>query len=86
MIPTTDVNENNNEDAEGWRNSKAKELLYKDIVSGEVNEDMEAEIVYGMKVEYQQYPLKNFRTNLRNLIKVVRKHQERACRDASCFG
>jgi hypothetical protein len=66
-----------------WRYSKAKELLYKDIVSGEVNEDTEAEIVYGMKLEYQQYPLKNFKTNLRNLINVIRKHEYRSSRDTA---
>jgi hypothetical protein len=47
-----EINEEEKTKVKEWRYSKAKELLYKDIVSGEVNEDMEVEIVYGMKLEY----------------------------------
>jgi hypothetical protein len=66
-----------------WKKSAAKALLYADIVSGDVHEDMEPFLVYGMKVEYQEYEYRNFKTNLRNLLKVVRKHQGRASRDAA---
>jgi hypothetical protein len=65
-----------------WRVSKAKDKLYKDIVKGDVNEDMEPHIVYGMRVEYQEYKYENFKTNLANLLRTTRKHQGRANRDA----
>jgi hypothetical protein len=38
-----------------WRVIKAKDKLYKDIIMGDVNKDMEPYIVYGIRVEYQEY-------------------------------
>jgi hypothetical protein len=69
-----------------WRKSKAKELLYMDIKSGVVQEGMSPEFVFGMREDYQEYKFDNFKVNLRSLLSIVQKNQERADRDALCVG
>jgi hypothetical protein len=48
-----------------WKKSRAKEILYKDILEG----------TFQMHPEYQQYKKQNFRTNLKNLLKATREKQ-----------
>jgi hypothetical protein len=70
---------------EPWRNSKAKRLLYKDIVKGIVSEDAIPYEVYGMRDEYQVYKYENFVTNLKNLLRLVDKKQAFADSDEAAF-
>jgi hypothetical protein len=68
-----------------WRHSEAKMLLYKDIIDGEVTDDIEAELVYGMREEYQAYEFKNFKTNLKNLRCTINTHQSKADEDMNAL-
>ena len=61
-----------------WRGSLARELLLKDIKDNVVCEDIEAELVYGMRLEYQEFELTEFKTNLFNLLKFASKFRARA--------
>ena len=54
-----------------WGKSAAKKQLIKDIVDRTVTAEMDAATVYNSRPEFQKYPLKNFKTNLRNLRKSV---------------
>lgn len=64
-----------------WRSSRAKELLLDDIKKNIVSDGIEAEIVFGMHVEYQEFEFKNFKINLRNLLDFVEKSRDRAADD-----
>ena len=64
-----------------WRSSRAKELLLDDIKNNIVSDGIEAEIVFGMHVEYQEFEFKNFKINLRNLLDFVEKSRDRAADD-----
>jgi hypothetical protein len=60
-----------------WKDSKAKDVLMKDILSGFVPDSMTAKEVYndkrdGRHLLYTAYDFKNFATNLRNLRKLLR--------------
>jgi hypothetical protein len=61
-----------------WKGSKAKELLYKDIVEGRVTDEMPANVVYLMRPEYKDYDKQRFRTNFFNLLLSIRQKQEAA--------
>ena len=70
-----------------WAKSKAKELLRNDIILGKVNERMNAQEVYLMRPQYKDYRMDNFRTNLGNLIKAVRKDiLEHMGKDCEAYG
>jgi hypothetical protein len=63
-----------------WKDSKAKDLLAKDILSGFVPDAMTAKEVYndtreGRHLLYAPYDFKNFVTNLRNLRKLLRTQE-----------
>jgi hypothetical protein len=77
--------EENNSNPVKWRFSKAKELLYNDIIGGLVMEDSDYRVVFTMRPEYQQYELVNFRCNLKNLLAAVRLKQGAADSDRSSF-
>lgn len=68
-------------EATPWRFSRAKMLLYEDIVGGIVTDDCVAEIVYGKRVEFQEYPFNNFKTNLKTLRNTINKNQAKADND-----
>lgn len=56
---------------ETWRNSKGKELLRAEIVAGTVKKGDNPDVVYKKNPEYAKWPLTNFRTNMKNLIKAI---------------
>lgn len=63
-----------------WKDSKAKEVLTKDILSGFVPDSMTAKDVYndtrhGRHLIYAPYDFKNFSTNIRNLRKLLRTQE-----------
>ena len=61
-----------------WRNSKEKDILYKDITKGNVA-GMAPILVYGMHDGiYHKFKYKNFRNNLLRLRKSVADNEERA--------
>jgi len=68
------------------KSSKAKELLCNDIILGKVNERMNTQEVYLMRPQYKDYRMDNFRTNLGNLIKAVRKDIEHMGKDCEAYG
>lgn len=56
---------------ETWRNSKGKKLLVAEIKAGTVKKGDQPDIVHKTNAEYEKWPLKNFRTNMKNLIKTT---------------
>ena len=52
---------------EKWRDSRAKDLLRGDILSGDVQPYMKPREVWQMRPEYRDFDPRNFATNLRNL-------------------
>ena len=68
-----------------WKDSDAKKLLYDDLVSGDVDDEMKPKEVFMMRPEYSLYDYSNFVTNLRNLRLSLRKKQESAARSESAF-
>ena len=61
-----------------WRNSKEKDILYKDITKGNVA-GMAPILVYGMHDGiYHKFKYKNFRNNLLRLRKSVADNEDRA--------
>ena len=61
-----------------WRGSRARELLLEDIKENIVSDDILAELVYGMRVEYKEFEFTKFKTNLNNLLKFADKCRDRA--------
>lgn len=59
-----------------WRNSKAKQQLYDDILSGRTREAKSSTEVYYSRALYQRYDLKNFQTNYRNLKKMIESRRK----------
>ena len=68
-----------------WKDSEAKKLLYKDLLSGDVDDEMEPKEVFMMRAEYSLYEYVNFVTNLRNLRTAIRKKKEGAARSESAL-
>jgi hypothetical protein len=64
-----------------WRFSQAKLLLYEDIVGGLITDDCQAELVYGMRQEFQEYPFANFKNNLKTLCNTINVNQAKADND-----
>lgn len=58
---------------QGWRYSRAKNLLVQDIRDNTVMEGMAAVVVYEMHQEYHEFELKKFKTYLAYLRKVEKK-------------
>ena len=70
---------------EKWKKSKAKKLLIKDILLGDVTDDMEPSEVWLMRYEYSFFEYHKFRTNLRNLQASIRNAKESAARSNAAF-
>ena len=68
-----------------WKKSEAKKLLTKDILTGVVDDEMDAAEVWLMRYEYSLYEYKNFKINLRNLREVIRKARESAARSSQAL-
>jgi hypothetical protein len=56
---------------ETWRNSKGKMLLVAEIKAGTVKKGDNPDVVHKTNAEYEKWPLKNFRTNMKNLSKAT---------------
>jgi hypothetical protein len=66
---------------DGWKNSKAKQQLKKDILDGTVPPHWKPKQVFATRPElYKDYE-KYFATNLRNLRASIKAHQDRADED-----
>ena len=61
-----------------WRKSKAKELLYDDLIKGDVTDFMSPAEVFMMRPEYSLYKYSSFVSNLRNLRSAIRRLKESA--------
>ena len=69
-----------------WKKSTAKQILQDDIIAGRVTDDMNANQVYQMHDEYRDFPIQNFRANLKRLLKTIEKLQERMRVDCEAYG
>ena len=58
---------------ETWKGSKAKKLLFDDIVAGDVYDTQCIKEIYMSRPEYANFEYKNFVTNLRNLRAAIRR-------------
>jgi hypothetical protein len=65
-----------------WGESDAKKILELDILVGVVTEDSDPLAVYQSHDAFQDYKLKNFKANLKRLIKTLRNKEERSIFDA----
>jgi hypothetical protein len=75
-----------------WKNSKAKRLLYKDIVEGEVPPDatdadgrstMQLSVIYLMHPEFAEYDYEKFSSRLSSLrAAIVKERQLRKARSS----
>jgi hypothetical protein len=61
-----------------WTMSDVKCLLREDIINGVVNPDMPAKDIYKMHPEYNEWPVNNFPTNLKNLCEKIGTDYEKA--------
>ena len=69
-----------------WRNSYAKEVLKEDIIEGHVTESMDPDVVYESRpCLFKLYKRSNFKTNLKNLFKRIKKDKDRASMDLAAF-
>ena len=71
---------------EQWKDSEAKRLLRKDIISGAVTASMKAKDVYKMRLEYQTWKYTNFRNNLKSLHNVIAASYARMQTDCKAYG
>ena len=69
-----------------WINSKAKELLRNDIISGKVTNKCNPETVHKSNEEYTKWPFPNFKTNLKNLLEAVALDYRRMAEDWEAYG
>jgi hypothetical protein len=69
-----------------WGKSQAKKLLREDIISGAVQDAMEAIHVYNSRDEYKKYDFANFKTNLANLKEAIYAAYERMGTDCEAYG
>ena len=75
-----------NNNPEPWEHSKAKQVLYKDIVNGVVCKQDKPKDVYQMHNGlYKPYKYERFHTNLRNLENLVNLLKEHANEDEKAF-
>lgn len=69
-----------------WRNSKEKENLKEDIISGIVTIDMHPAIVYAMRDgEYHKFPYERFKINYKNLHQALTKLKGAAQEDTQAL-
>ena len=68
-----------------WKQSEAKKQLVEAILCGDVTTDSIWTEVYDSNPLYQAYPRKNFRINLKNLIKALEIRETRAEDDDLAF-
>jgi hypothetical protein len=66
------------EEPEPWKTSKAKKILSSLILDGTVTAESDTDVVYNSQEEFQQYNIRSFKTNLRNLIAGLKLKEERA--------
>jgi hypothetical protein len=64
-----------------WKESEAKALLKRDILNGKITQSTNLDKLWQSSVLYKRFPLQNFKTNVKSLLKSVEKYQERAIRD-----
>jgi hypothetical protein len=82
---TSNTNEKRKK-GEEWINSRAKELLRTDIIAGNVTSKSDPVIVHQSNEEYMKWPLKNFKTNLKNLLEAVALDYQRMAEDCEAYG
>ena len=84
----------NKEPQISWEKSKAKKILYNDIINGNVpleskfednTSTMKLQDIYLMRPEYAQYDYKKFSSRLSSLRKTISANQERAEDDQDAF-
>jgi hypothetical protein len=63
---------------ETWRNSKGKKLLLAEIKAGTVKKGDNPDVVHKTNAEYEKWPLKNFRANMKSLINATTKASSEA--------
>ena len=77
-----------------WEKSKAKKILYNNIINGNVpleskfednTSTMKLQDIYLMRPEYAQYDYKKFSSRLSSLWKTISANQERAEDDQDAF-
>lgn len=68
-----------------WKESKGKQILRNDIISGVVTDDMPAEDVYAMSEEYQKYAYKYFRVYLRYLRSSIHRQMDAVKKSTDAF-
>jgi len=66
-----------------WKNSKAKKLLYANIIEGQAN--MQPWQVYMLHPEYQEYPFQSFSANFKKLKDTIEKNHARMVADCAAF-
>ncbi|KAL3912558.1 MAG: hypothetical protein SGILL_006831, partial [Bacillariaceae sp.] len=85
------VKENAEKEPTKWKNSKAKELLYKDLQSGAValkageEPDLSTKEIYLMHPVYSEYRYDLFSGRLSSLRKTLGEHLDRAAQDQESF-
>jgi hypothetical protein len=72
------MNLNIEEEPEPWQFSHAKEKLVQRILEGEITADSNANIVYNSDPDFMVYDLRNFKTNLKNLIQSISRRVSNA--------
>lgn len=68
-----------------WKESDAKQQLMLEILCGDVTIDSIWSEVYDSNPLYQEYPRKNFRGNMKNLINSLAKKEKRAEDDDEAY-
>ena len=73
---------------DSWKNSEAKRLLYKDLLSGDIPldaEQMGPQVVFYQRVEFTEFKHTNFCTNLRNMRANIIASKKRATFDSDAL-
>ncbi|KAG7345414.1 hypothetical protein IV203_032945 [Nitzschia inconspicua] len=73
-----------------WKNSKARQLLYQDIMDGNValeegDETKSLEEIFSMHIEYAEYDFKKFKGRLQSLRQTIVESNHRAAIDQRAF-
>ena len=77
-----------------WEKSKAKQLLYKDIVAGRVplhaktadgKSTMPLKLIYDLRPEFKEYLYSKFSSRLSSLRKTIKERNDRAALDQEAF-
>jgi hypothetical protein len=78
--------EKENPKKEKWAFSKAKHLLRDAIITGAVKRGDDASAVQQSNPEYAKWPLKNFKTNMNNLLDAIALDYKRMSEDSIAYG